>query len=110
MNQQITDTHYRIILFFTDGKLDHGTVFLYHNAMQSQRDRYPLIFLDTTIIMCIQKCHFRIFKQRVLLQIQSWRINMGTQNAHTLLHAACTDMIQSQSLFHIDGINFVTGL
>ncbi len=86
MNQDIADTKYRVIFLFSDRNRNHASILFHNHAMQSKRKCHPLVFLDATVIMCIQKCHLRILIKGILLQIQAGGIDMGTQDIHALLH------------------------
>ena len=80
MDQQIRNEEYRIVFVFTDIDLYDGAVLLCNDAVQRQRQGYPLIFLDTAVIMSIQEGKIGILIQRVLLDVQSGGIDMCTQN------------------------------
>ena len=78
--------------------------------MQSQRKGNPLVFLDTAIIMGIQKCHLGILIKRILLQIKTWRIDVGTQDIHALLHRLRTNDKHRDLLAHVIAENLVSCL
>ena len=60
MNQKIRNSKNRIFCLLANGKFNDSSVFLYHYTMECQRNGCPLIFLDATIVMGIQKCHLSI--------------------------------------------------
>ena len=60
MHQKIGYEKDRIVFFFTDIDNDLFSVFLDNNAMYGKRDRHPLIFFDTAVIMGIQECEITI--------------------------------------------------
>ena len=75
--------------------------------MQRQRHCYPLILLDAAVVMSIQKNHVGVLVQRILLQIQTGRVDMRSQNIHTILNRFRTDLEQNQRLIHADAVNTV---
>ena len=101
MNQDIADTEYRIIFLLTNCKGNHASVLFHNDSVQSQRKGNPLVFLDAAIIMGIQKSHLGILIKRILLQIKTGRINVGTQDVHALLHRFRTNDKHSDFLAHI---------
>ena len=110
MNQKIRYAEDRILAVFPDSDVGHGAVLLRHNAVDRQRDRCPLIFLHTAIVMRIKKCHFRILIQRHLLEIQPRRINVRTQDAKSLFDRFRSDGKQCYCLLHPDRVDLVAAL
>ena len=109
MDQKIRNTKNRILCFLADGQFNNSSILLRHNAMQCQRNGRPLVFLDTAVVMSIQKRHLAVLIQRILLEIQTRRINMSTQNIHTLLHRFCPDLEQYHQFFLVYRIHFISG-
>jgi len=110
MDQKICDVKYRIFHILTNADLHNASVLLCNNTMHGKRQCHPLVFLYTTIIMGIQISQIRILVQRILLDIQSRRIDMCTENAHTSGKLFRSYMKQSNDLLHPYRINLVTGL
>ena len=108
MNQKIRNTKNRILCLLADSKFNDCSIFFYYHAMQCQRNRCPLVLFDAAVIMSIQKCHLSILIQRILFQIQTRGINMGTQDIHTLLHGNRTDLEQYHQFFLVYRINLIT--
>ena len=109
MNQQIRDNKDRIILFFTDTYLNCCAIFLCNHSMKGKWKCHPLIFLDSTIIMCIKISKLLIFIQRILLYVNTRRINVSSKNIHTFCQRFCTHMEQRNRLVHTHGIQFISG-
>ena len=110
MNQQIRNTEYRIIFFLSNIDLCYTAILFCNYAVQCQRNGYPLIFLDSTIVMRIQISQLCIFVQRILLQIQTRRINMSSKNIHSFFDILASDDKQGNCLFHKHIVYTVTGL
>ena len=110
MDQKICDVKYRILRLLTNADLHNASVLLCNNAMHSKRQCHPLVFLYATIIMSIQISQVRILVQRILLNIQSRRVDMCTENAHPSGKLFGSYMKQGNDLLHPYCINLVTGL
>ena len=51
MRQQIRDDKNRILLIFANAEFQFFTILQHDDAMECQRNRYPLIFLDPAVVM-----------------------------------------------------------
>ena len=109
MDQQIRDNKDRIIFFFTDTYLNCCAIFLCNHSMKGKWKCHPLIFLDSTIIMCIKISKLFIFIQRILLYVNTRGINVSSKNIHTFCQRFCTHMEQRNRLVHTHGIQFISG-
>ena len=109
MNQKVCDINDRVIFTLTDVHFHHTAVFLHYHTMHGKWKCYPLIFLYSAIIVSIQICQIRILIKRILFDIQTWRIDMRTQNVHTICNIFLSDMKQRDNLLHSYGIYFITG-
>ena len=71
MNQQIRNKEYRVVLILADAQ-DHSlTVLLNDHAMDRERNRHILIFLDTSVIVCIEKRDLIVLIHGILLDVQA---------------------------------------
>ena len=91
MNQKIRDTKYRIRRILTDYNIDNSAVLLCNNAVKSKRKSNPLILLDSAIVVCIKKSKILILIKRILLNINTRRVNVRTKDMHTLFHRLSTN-------------------
>ena len=66
MRKQVADIKYRVALFFTNRNFNSFSALFNHNPVDCKRDRCPLIFFNTAIVMCFEICNFRAFKNGVL--------------------------------------------
>ena len=110
MDQQITDSNNGITRLVTNIDLHHCAVFFCHNSVQRQWQRYPLIFLDTPIVMGVQKHQILILIHGILLNIQTGRVDMCTQNIHSFTDRLLTNDKHCQRFPHMIVIYFVAGL
>ena len=78
--------------------------------MQGKGNRHPLVFLHPAVIMGIQISNAAVLINRILLNIQPGRINMGSQNIHAFLHRLFPNLVHNQAFVHIDGINLISWL
>ena len=110
MDQQICDINHRIILILTDVYLHYTAVLFHKDTVHCKRKCYPLVFFHSSIVMGIQICQIRILVQWVLLDIQTRRINMGTEDIHTLFQSIFSNVKQRHDFFHSHRVNFVSDL
>ena len=110
MDQKICDIKNRIVLIFANTYVNYTSVFLYNNAMHSQRQCYPLVFLHTAIVMGIQISQICVLIKRILLNIKTRGVNMRTKNAHAFGKLLCSHMKQSYDLLHTNCINLIASL
>ena len=107
MNQQIRHTEHRILLVFSDHHIHNGAVFLCHNTMDRQRKRYPLIFLDSAVIMSIQIRESGILVKRILFYIHTRRIDMRAEDIHSVGQRLASDLEQHDRFLHAYCINLI---
>ena len=107
MRQQVGHTEYRITGIFPDVYLYRSTVSLYHNTVQGQRNRSPLILLDTAIVVGLEHCQFMILIQRILLHIQTRRIDMCRTKTHTFCNRCSTDHCCNDRLAAVVDIDLI---
>ena len=55
---------------------DKVTAGILNDAVQGKGNRHPLVFFDAAVIVSVQISKIPVFIQRILLYIQSGRINM----------------------------------
>ena len=108
MDQDIRYTEYRIRLILTDHHIHQSSICFCNHTVNGQGQGHPLIFLDTAIVMGIQIGQITFLIERILLYIQPGRIQMGTQDIHTLFQRILADVEQSNRLSHIVGIDLVS--
>ena len=108
MRQKIVNGKHRVTCSAADGNLDCFTIFQSNHTMQFQRNGNPLIFADSAVIVCLQKCHFFRLIQRILLQIQSRRINVRCTNINTVFQSLAANYRQHNSLAAVNTIYLIT--
>ena len=75
--------------------------------MQRKRGGKPLIFLNPPIVVGVKICHLICLIERILLNINSWRINMRSKNVHSVFQRFLTDLEEKDHFSHERCINFV---
>ena len=110
MNQKICHAENRILFVLTDPDIHSGAVLFGDHTVDGERDGRPLILLDATIIVCVQKCHLCILVQRDLLEVKTRGVDMRAQNPKALLNRLRTDCEQCHRLFHPHCVDLVTAL
>ncbi len=107
MDQQVGNEKYRIIPVLSHFDFHCRPVFFDDNTMQCKGQRHPLILFHTAIIMGIQVGKSPILIERVLLDVQPGRINMGPQYIHPFFQGAASDMEHHNGFIHADMVYFV---
>ena len=109
MWQKICNYKFRFVILFANHNIRLRSVLADHNSMDCKRHRNPLILLHTAIIMGIQVSNLLLLIKRILLDINSRRINMSPQNIHTILNRLRSCLEEDDCPSHIIHINFITG-
>ena len=109
MDQKIGDIYHRICFFFAYRHFYNSTVLLHRHAVDRKRQRHPLVFLHTAVIMGIQIRQICIFVKRILLYIQTGRVDMGSQNVHAVFQRFLSYVKKRHDLFHTHRIYFISG-
>src|SRR5699024_10451604 len=104
MNQQIGDGKDRLVLLFTDADFHSAAILHSHYPMYRQRQRYPLIFLDTAVIVCIEVGQLVTLIERILFHVYPRGIYMSTKDIHPLLQRTAADIEQRYALIHAHSI------
>ena len=65
MWQQVGYAEDRVAFVLTDGDADYRAVFLVNVAVQSQRNGWPLIFLDAAVVVRVEIGKLAVLIQRV---------------------------------------------
>ena len=110
MDEQIRHAEYRIRGILTDADVLNRIVRFNDNAVQGKRQRHPLILLDAAVIMRVHVREAAVFVQRILFDVKATRVNMRTENIHTVFERLVTDIKEHDGFFHVDGINFIARL
>ena len=84
MRQQVGDEKDGIFRILSDIDADRRPVRQNDDAVQSQRNRRPLIFFDSAVIMCLQQRQTAVLVERILLQIETGRIDMSAYRLKAL--------------------------
>ena len=108
MNQEICHTEYRIVIILADDYIHYFAILLGYNTVDCKRKRYPLPFFDATVIMGVKICKSVVLIQWILFYVKTRRIDVRTENIHTLCQRLCSDLEQGNGLLHAYSINLVT--
>ena len=110
MRKQIGDSEYRIAVVVTDSDIYGCAVFFRNNAVESQRKSYPLIFLNSAVVVGIEHSHVVILIERILFQVDTRGVDVGSNDVHTIFQGFLTDLEHGKGFAHADRVNFVAGL
>ena len=114
MRKDVRDAENRIFRIVSDCNIDLCAVGLDHDSIDGKRACNPLILLDSTIIVRIQVYNSGfvelVFIDGILLGVESGRIDVSSQDVHTLADFITADVEQNQALAHLVVVDLVTGL
>ena len=105
--QEIGDDKLRILRLAADDHVNHVAVFERDDAVQLERNRNPLVFLDSAVIMRFKICHLGILKQRQLLEIEARRIDVRAGNHTALAQGLFADDREDKGLAAVVEVNLV---
>ena len=109
VRQDIRYAKYRIVRSFADRHIDDAAVGFAHNAVNRKRQRYPLIFFNTAVIVRIQIHDTVFFIDGILLYVQARRIDVRAEDIHAVFETARADFKQSDGFVHFLHIHFIAG-
>ena len=108
MDEQIGDCEYRLVFILSYDDLDLGPVFFDHDAVDSHRNGHPLVLLDAAVIMGVEVAEAVALIERILLDVDAGRIDMGAQNIHAAFDRLLTDMVEDQGLAVVLGVDLIS--
>ena len=108
MRKYVCNHEYRLIRILSHADIHSGSVLPYDDTVDGKRNRYPLILLDSSVIVSVKICKSRILIQRILLYIDTRRVNVCSENVHAVLDWISSDVIESQCLLVVYCIHFVS--
>ena len=98
MRQQVGYAEHRVALIVAHVHVYHRAVGLRHNAVQGQRQGYPLVVLDAAVVMGVQEGESVAFVHRVLLQVQTGAVDMGAQDVQARVQRLGADAGKNERL------------
>ena len=110
MNEQVANTKHRVRRLFSNAHLHKRAVLFRNNAMQRQRQRYPLIAFNTAVIMRVKLRDALLLEQGILLHVKARRVDVRAQNGKTLLKWRGADMRKNDCLVFGGRIHLVARL
>ena len=108
MYEKICNTEYRIILVLSYVHCHNVTICLCNNTVYGKWECYPLILLDSAVIVSVEICKSALLIQRILLHIHSRGINVCTEYVHALLKLLLSYIEHGDRLVHPHGIHFIS--
>ena len=100
VGQQVGDAEHRVVVALADRHLHGVAVPLHDHAVQRQGQRQPLVLLDAAVVVGIQVGQVPVLKQRVLLDVQAGRIDVGAQYVHAPLNGHAAHHEGHEALVH----------
>ena len=110
MGQQVRDDQLGIAFIAADVHCDSGAIRQRHHAVKLHRDGHPLIFADAAVVVGLEIGQLIVLIQRVGLQIQPGRVDVGGGDLGPLAHGLAADMGQQHALPPVANIHLVSGL
>ena len=97
VGQKIGDAEYGIARVVADAHIHALAVCLDHGAVQGQGHGDPLILTDTAVVVGLEIAQTVALVQRMLFQVQTGGVDVGSGNAHAALDGlrTCTNNIQT---------------
>ena len=93
-----------------DVDLNGASVLLDNNSVNRKRKCSVLVLLDAAVVMGIEKREVILFVKRIALNIHPGRIDMCSENVHSVAERLLSDPEQAYGLVHPYGIYLITGL
>ena len=110
VDQQVRHAEDRVAFCLADADFDDRAVLLDDDAVQCERQRDPLVLLDAAVVMRVEVGEAAVLVERVLLDIESARVDVRAEDGQALFQRLLADLEQHDALLHVDGIDLVAGL
>ena len=107
VGQKIGDAEHGIARVIANAYVDALAVCLDHGAVQGQRNGDPLILTDTAVVVGLEIAQTVALVQRMLFQVQTEGVDVGSGNAHTALDGLCTGRDDVEALLPVVVIQFI---
>ena len=109
MREKVGNNELRFALFFAEGDFNLSAVTQNNNSVKRHRNRRPLIFLDSAVVMRLEKSHLICFVERIRFEVKTWRIDMSCCDSYALADTLFADNGKDNRLFTVEIINLVSG-
>ena len=110
VDQQIRNVEHRILFVHADVHLKGPAVFGVDDPHQGQGQTGPLVLLDAPVVMGAEIHHPVLFMDRVPLQVQPGRIDVGAHDLQSLMDRFPADHRQDAGLALLVPVHLVPGL
>ena len=84
MNKQVGHAENGVALIVAHVYVHDRAVLLGDDAVHSERERNPLVVLDTAVVVRVEKREAVALVERVLLQVEAGAVDVRAQDVHTL--------------------------
>ena len=79
MDQEVRHAEDGVALFLADADLDDRAIFLDDDAVQSERQRDPLVLLDAAVVMRVEVSEAAVLVGRGLPDVEAARIDVRAE-------------------------------
>ena len=110
VDQQVRNAEDGIGRVLTHGDLDHGAVLFGHDAVKGQGRRRPLVLLDAAVVVGLEVGHFAVLIERIGLQIQAGRVDVGGADVGALVQRLRADDGEDHAFAVAVAVDLVAGL
>ena len=109
MRKKVGYNELRLPFFFAEADFYLRAVTQNDYAVERHRNRCPLIFLDSAVVVGLEKSNLVCFIERVRLKVKPGRINMSRCDSYTLADAFFADNGKDNRFFTVEIVNLVAG-
>ena len=110
VNEQVGNAEHGIARLVAHVDVDDGAVLLHHDAIQRQRNGYPLVMLDAAIVMSVKANLAVCLEQRVLLDIKTRGVDVRAQDVHAVLDGIAAQLDEDDGLAVRGGVHLIARL
>ena len=110
MGEQVGDAEDGIGLVLADDHVHDGAVLLGHDAMDGQRQGDPLVLLDATVVVGVQRDELVLLLDGVLLDVEARRVDVRAEDVDAGRERLGAHVQEHEALAAVDGVDLVAGL
>ena len=109
VRKQVVDVENGIVLVLADIYADLRTVGFDDDAVERERDRDPLIFTDTAVVVRLEESKTRVLIERTLFEVKARRVDVRDSKTHTVRYVLFSYSEEEKRFAAVVVVKFISG-
>ena len=108
MREKVGNNELRFALFFAEADFNLSAVTQNNNSVKRHRNRRPLIFLDSAVVMRFQQAKTAVFVKRAEFEVKSGAVNVRRNKVETFFKRCSAYRCKNRGMTFLDVIYLVS--